>query len=51
MDDAKKCKGIMDGRSFDDRTVKATFSNEYDFVRAQQGEWIQAIPQVTLPSS
>ena len=53
IDDAKKCKDMMDGRDFDDRKVKASFSNEFDFMRAQQGEWITAAPaiqQVTLPS-
>lgn len=33
---------MMDGRTFDDRVVKATYSNELDFGRAQLGEWVPA---------
>ncbi len=40
QDDAVKCKQMMDGRQFDDRTVKATYSTEMDFSRAVAGEWI-----------
>jgi len=41
----------MDGRTFDDRVVKASFSNELDFGRAQLGEWVtvQAMPAATAP--
>jgi hypothetical protein len=41
----------MDGRTFDDRTVKATFSNDFDFSRAQQGEWLSAAPAMQQVSA
>ena len=36
----------MDGRTFDDRVIKASYSNEMDFGRAQLGEWITAAPAI-----
>jgi len=44
--EATKCKQMMDGRMFDDNKVKANYSTEFDFSRAQQGEWIQAAPAI-----
>jgi hypothetical protein len=45
-EDAKSCFEMMNGRDFDDRKVAASYSNEYDFSRAQQGEWVEAAPEI-----
>jgi len=36
---AEKCKAAMDGRQFDDSTIKATFVAEPDFYKAYHGDW------------
>ncbi|KAG1672585.1 hypothetical protein FOA52_010686 [Chlamydomonas sp. UWO 241] len=45
-EDAKTCFEMMNGRDFDDHKVTASYSNEYDFSRAQQGEWVEAAPEI-----
>lgn len=61
--EAAKCMRRMDGRSFEENKVKATYILESDFLRAQAGEWLilheapyisgqfntGAVPHVTLP--
>ena len=37
---------MMDGRTFDELVVRASFSNELDFGRAQLGEWITSAPAI-----
>ncbi|KAF5828487.1 hypothetical protein DUNSADRAFT_17564 [Dunaliella salina] len=36
---AEKCKAAMDGRQFDDNTLKASFVAEPDFYKAYHGDW------------
>lgn len=49
--EAKACKEMMDGRRFDDNTVKATYVTEVDFNRARMGEWVLApAPVMAMPS-
>jgi hypothetical protein len=38
--EATKCKEMMDGRSFDENKVKATYATEAEYNRAAAGEWI-----------
>ncbi|MEW5306363.1 MAG: hypothetical protein WDW36_008832 [Sanguina aurantia] len=38
--EAAKCMRRMDGRSFEENKVKATYVLEPDFLRAQAGEWL-----------
>lgn len=39
-DEAKQTKEFMDGRSFDNNTVKCTIVEDSDFKKAEEGEWI-----------
>eukprot|EP00775_Hariotina_reticulata_P004802 gene4802-5051_t len=50
--EAAKCKEMMDGRLFDNNTVKATHVTEVDYNRAAAGEWISPVqlPSVVAPS-
>lgn len=40
VDEAKRTKEFMDGRSFDNNTVSCTIVPDSDFARAEGGEWI-----------
>ncbi|KAG2446512.1 hypothetical protein HYH02_008503 [Chlamydomonas schloesseri] len=39
-DEAGRCRNMMDGRKFDDNSVRAIFVTEAEFLRAQAGEWV-----------
>lgn len=41
---ATKCKGMMDGREFDDMKIKATYSSDEAYYRSQGGEWLFSVP-------
>lgn len=49
IDEAKKCKDVMDGRQFDGNKIKAVFVPEADYHRAEAGEWI--VQQQTPPGN
>lgn len=49
-DEANKCKGMMDGRTFDESLVKAVCCTDTDFLRAQAGDWfVPVTPTAGLP--
>lgn len=40
----------MDGRTFDENKIKASFASEADFARAHAGEWLSNASSLPLPA-
>lgn len=39
--ECRKAKDVFNGRTFDDRTVKATFASDQEWRQAQAGIWLK----------
>ncbi|CAD7704530.1 unnamed protein product [Ostreobium quekettii] len=51
VEEAKRCKDVMDGRQFDGNKIKAAFVPEAEYHRAEAGEWVSHQQQQAAPAN